>query len=446
MNIGRFRAAATREMDYSFNFKIRIMNRNIVFGLLGMACVFFACETASAQAVSIGGEIRTRSEVRSGAQTPLYDSLGTALVTVMRTRLNLAYTSNVMKAKLVLQDSHVFGQTSPTALSTSTFGVYEAWGEYLLSPGVSLAMGRQIIEYDDKRLFSASNWSNTGNAHDMALLKYTATDLTLHLGVAWNNATDVYQESAYSTSYKSMVYLWGSKPLGDFNLTALWVNEGYQRTNTQANINDNKRWYRNTLGGNLGYASASFPVTFYGTGYYQFGHGTTGKSLDAYLLAGKLQAKPCSKMGLTAGVDYFSGSKYDIASTEDHHFNKLFGANHNFNGSMEYWRTPSNAGLVDIYFGPEFTIGSKLKAEAIYHAFSLSQQYSKSYLHKGLGSELDLTLTYPVSPVFALQGGWSGYFQNRLEKVVKSVTKTDTTFPQWAFIMITFKPTFLSVK
>lgn len=428
------------------------MSKHLSFSMLLVGLSLIICGKTAAQAITIGGEVRTRTEVRNGAQAPLYDSLGTALVTVMRSRINMAYTTNEMKAKVVLQDTHVFGQTSPTALSTSTLGVYEAWGEYLLSPGLSFAIGRQAIEYDDKRLISASNWSNTGNAHDLALLKYTSTDFTIHLGAAWNNATDTYQETTYTTSYKSMAYIWAAKPLGDFNLTGLWINEGYLRTNANAILqqgltNYDRKWYRNTIGGNLGYSAENFPVTFYGTGYYQFGHGTTGKELDAYLLAYKLQAKASKKVAFDLGTDYFSGSKYDIASTEDHTFNKLFGSNHTFNGSMEYWKSLPKGGLVDLYFGPEVTIGSKLKAEASYHAFSLAQQYSKTAYHKGLGSELDLTFTYPVSPTLALQGGWSGYFTNGLENTIKSLkTNLDKQFPQWAFIMITFKPTFLSVK
>jgi hypothetical protein len=423
------------------------MSKRFFISLLFVMVASAAIEKVAAQAITIGGELRTRTEVRSGAVAPLYDSLGTALVTVMRSRLNMAYTSNVMKAKLVLQDTHVFGQTSPTALSTGTFGIYEAWGEYLLAPGISVAMGRQAIEYDDKRLFSASNWSNTGNAHDLLLMKYTSTDFILHLGAAWNNASDVYQETAYTTTYKSMTYLWASKPLGKFNLTALWVNEGYQRTNNQANVNDNKRWYRNTIGGNLSYSAENFPVTFYGTGYYQFGHGTTGKQLDAYLLASKIQAKASKTVAFNLGADCFSGSKYDSATTEDHTFNKLFGANHSFNGSMEYWKSMPTGGLIDLYFGPEVAIGPKLKAEASYHAFSLAQQQVKTFDHKGLGSELDLTFTYPVSSVMNLQGGWSGYFANALVTSVKKLkAKVDQKFPQWAFIMITIKPTFLSVK
>ena len=82
------------------------MNKRLFVSLLLIGIAVVAVEKAAAQAVTIGGELRTRTEVRSGAVTPLYDSLGTALVTVMRSRLNMAYTSNVMKAKLVLQDTH----------------------------------------------------------------------------------------------------------------------------------------------------------------------------------------------------------------------------------------------------------------------------------------------------------------------------------------------------
>lgn len=417
---------------------IRISSIGVVLILL-----FTGSGTLFAQSVKIGGEIRSRAEMRDGMKAPVVDSTDAALVTNLRTRLNMTYTTNVLKAKITLQDTRTYGQTVPGTAATGNMGIYEAWGEYLFAPGMSFSMGRQALEYDDKRIFSASNWSNTGNAHDVLLLKYTSTSLTAHLGSAWNNGSDVYIESAYKTTYKTMNYLWLTKSIGSLGASGLWVNEGFQsRTKTNA-----FRYlaFRNTLGGNLWYNNPDFPVNTYLTGYYQYGYdnSTAYKKLDAYFLAGKIQGKIGKMLAVNVGADYYSGSATTIASTRNHTFNKLYGVNHSFNGSMEYWTTPPAQGLSDLYLGVEARPLDRLKAEVTYHKFDLAQKPKSGT--KDLGSEIDLTVTYDLSPEFSIQGGYSIYFLTDAVKTVKKITtKCDT--PQWAYVMLTFKPTFLNVK
>lgn len=417
---------------------IRISSIGVVLILL-----FTGSGTLFAQSVKIGGEIRSRAEMRDGMKAPVVDSTDAGLVTNLRTRLQMTYMTNVLKAKITLQDNRAYGQTAPGTAATGNMGIYEAWGEYLFAPGMSFAMGRQALEYDDKRIFSASNWSNTGNAHDVLLLKYTSTSLTAHLGSAWNNGSDVYIESAYKTTYKTMNYLWLTKSIGSLGASGLWVNEGFQsRTKTNA-----FRYlaFRNTLGGNLWYNNPDFPVNTYLTGYYQYGYdnSTAYKKLDAYFLAGKIQGKISKMLAVNAGADYYSGSATTISSTRNHTFNKLYGVNHSFNGSMEYWTTPPAQGLSDLYLGVEARPLDRLKAEVTYHKFDLAQKPKSGT--KDLGSEIDLTVTYDLSPEFSIQGGYSTYFLTDAVKTVKKITtKCDT--PQWAYVMLTFKPTFLNVK
>ena len=452
---------------------------NTRFSTIGTILILFCMVSGTlfAQAVKIGGEIRTRTEMRDGFKSPVVDSTDAALVTNLRTRLNLAYNSNVFKVKITLQDTRTYGQTAPgtqvatttttttstttaatttdsgttyksTSTSTSTSatnatGIYEAWGEYLFAPGISLAMGRQALEYDDKRIFSASNWSNTGNAHDVLLLKYTTTNFIAHLGSAWNNGSDVQIETAYKTTYKTMNYLWLTRSIGSLGASALWVNEGFQ-SKTKASA---LRYlaFRNTLGGNLWFNNPDFPVNSYLTGYYQYGYdnSTSYKKLEGFLLAGKLQGKINKKIALNAGEDYYSGSSATTASSRSYTFNKLYGTNHSFNGSMEYWTTPPTQGLSDLYFGIETKPLEKLKADLTFHKFDLAKRPAVG--NKDLGSELDLTVNYDVSPEFSVQGGYSTYFLTDAVKTAKKITtKVDT--PTWAYVMLTFKPAFLNVK
>ncbi|OJU39629.1 MAG: hypothetical protein BGN96_02900 [Bacteroidales bacterium 45-6] len=412
----------------------------MVFGL----GLLFA-EAVAAQTVKVDGELRTRSEFRSGFKAPLADSVPSTLVTAARTRLNLSYASEKVNAKITLQDTHFYGSTNvnvaaPGSASSNSFGVYEAWGSYAIDKDLSVTIGRQALEYDDKRLFSASNWSNTGNAHDLALLKYETKAVKAHLGTAYNNSGDDLTQTPYTASpYKYMAFVWLGKSFGKVNATALWVNNGFQRGTTTNLLN--KLIIRNTLGGNLEYKDKNVPLYAYLTGYYQFGHDAANKSLNAYLLAVKLKGDLTKTLAVNLGADYLSGSKYDIAKSESHTFNKLFGSNHSFNGSMEYWTTLPASGLTDMYGGLTYTPSKKFNIDVVFHAFSLAQQYSAAKPKKGLGSELDITANYVVSPIFNIQGGWSSYFASDLTKTVKKLS--GNTKSSWAYIMLSFKPKFL---
>lgn len=411
---------------------------------LGLFLIFLQ-EPVYSQSVKIDGEIRTRAEYRNGFQSPLADTLHNATIGSLRTRLNVTYSDDKIKAKITLQDSRTYGQTGINSTNNS-LGLYEAWGAYMFTPELSATLGRQSLEYDDKRLFSAANWSNTGNSHDLLLLKYeTKTGAKAHLGSAWNNGGDVLYESAYnvSKSYKMMTYIWLAKSLGKFDATALWVNDGFQRGATNDLIN--KLSYRNTVGGNLGFKDKTIPYSFYATAYYQFGHNPKDKSLRGYLLALKNQYSVTNKWSITLGGDYFSGSKYDLEQGEDRTFNKLYGVNHSFNGSMEYWATLPTQGLSDLYAGITFKSNSKFNVDATFHTFSLTKELSSTD-KKNIGSELDITANYTISPEITLQGGWSAYFKTDQTNTVKKQENIDTKFPTWAYVMISFKPTFFSKK
>lgn len=405
-------------------------------------CILFPMGQSKAQTVKIDGEIRSRTGFRDGFQKPLADSLHSAVVNELRTRVNIFYSDKKVSAKITFQDSRIYGETGVNNTNNSA-GLYEAWGAYAFNPNLSLSLGRQSLEYDDKRLLSASNWSSTGNAHDLALLKYVKGDFQIHFGSAWNNASDVLYESPYSVikSYKSMNYIWLAHPIGIFNLSALWLNDAFQRGTTSQSVN--KCSYRNTMGGNLELNKKEIPLYLYATAYYQFGHDPLAKNLEAALLALRLKYNFVETLSATLGADHFSGSKNNLSSGQDRTFNKLYGANHPFNGSMEYWVTLPTQGLNDIYGGLTLSPNKKFSIDATYHSFSLDKQLSQTS-KKSLGSEIDLTAYFNISKEFTVQGGWSAYFKTHTTSIVKSLTRVDTQFPMWAYLMISFKPTFFS--
>jgi hypothetical protein len=392
------------------------------------------------QETKVDAEIRSRGEYRDGFQEPLPEDVNATYVNNLRTKLNLSFKGDDVKAKLTLLDNRTLGSTA-IANTGSKLGILEAWGEYAFSPKLSLALGRQGLEYDDKRLFSYNNWSNTPGAHDLLLLKYAAGGLTVHLGSAYNSLADSNRFLApYPTSltYKTLNFIWATKTFGKISASALWVNDGFEG----GSVGDVTHFYRNTVGGNIWLSDKKNPTTFFLSGYYQFGKDKSDRELNAYLLSAKAQQQLSAQWALQIGGDLFSGSDTNIASGKNNTFNKLYGTNHAFNGSIEYWRTTPTQGLIDLYAGATVK-RSRFSLNLTYHNFSTQKAFEQGK-SKGIGSEIDLTIDYTVNSRLAIQGGWSAYLTSDGTDTLKKQIGVDTRFPQWAYVQLTFKPVFFN--
>jgi hypothetical protein len=408
--------------------------------LLVSALAFYVFQSFG-QTVKVDAELRSRGEYRDGFREPLPVDVDAAFVNNLRTKLNAFYESEDIKAKLSLLDTRTYGKTTNSSTGDG-LGVLEAWGEYNFTPEFSFALGRQGLEYDDKRIFSYNNWSNTPGAHDLLLLKYSKNGYSVHAGSAYNNAGDsVRYLSPYKQTYKTLNFIRLEKILGTLSASAVWVNDSYEYGAT-GNV---KRSYRNTIGGYLWLTDSKNPFHFILNGYYQFGKDKQDKSLSAYLLSAKATQKLTPKWEIYAGTDVFSGSKNDIASNKSNTFNKLYGTNHAFNGSIEYWSTLPTQGLVDLYAGAIVNVTKNWNVNLAFHHFSTGRDVDADGT-KNIGSEIDLTINYTINKQLALQGGWSNYFTNKGSDILKKKTGIDTRFPQWAYVQITFKPVFFNKK
>jgi hypothetical protein len=401
-----------------------------------------SCASVLGQEAKVDAEIRSRAEYRDGFQEPLPENVDAAYVNNLRTKLNLTYKGNDIRAKLSLLDSRTYGSTA-TGNTGNKLGILEAWGEYAFTPQLSFALGRQGLEYDDKRLFSYNNWSNTPGAHDLLLLKYTGAGLTVHVGSAYNNIGDSAKFLApYKVDYKTLNFIWASKTFGKVSASLLWVNDGFEG----GSVGHVTHIYRNTAGGNIWLSDTKSPTTFTLSAYYQFGkdgaefkkNSDNIKDLNAYLLSAKVQQRLSPRWALQIGGDLLSGSESDLASGKSNTFNKLYGSNHSFNGSIEYWRTLPATGLVDLYGGATLKL-PRFSANLTYHNFATQKEFAEGK-GKGVGSEIDLTIDYTVNSRLALQGGWSAYLTSEGYEAYKNLTGTETRFPQWAYIQLTFKP------
>ncbi len=397
------------------------------------------------QNVLIDAEIRPRTEMRDGFKLPNAQGKDPGIFTSQRTRLGLSYSSGLLNAQLTVQDARVFGQFANSAPEAST-GLFEGWAEILLVPGGSLKIGRQQIKYDDSRLFSAPAWSINGTTHDLALFKYNLNDWQLHAGLAYNNSSEISSEVLYANTvkYRSMVFAWLSKDLmPGLNASVLVIDEGLQDTSgVGLAYKKIKMNHALTYGGNLKFQTPGNELTVLGTAYFQSGKNAKGKEMSGSLLAIKADFAPLAFLTFNAGADFLSGDE-QVTDGKQTNFKKLYGADHTFNGVMDYWDAPVDQGLLDFYGGFSPKISKSLNADVAYHVFQTDKALSNG--GRNLGSELDVILNYKLNAQSMLQAGWCWYFTNDNTLLAKKMTAgSKINPPQWAYVMLTIKPTFFN--
>jgi len=424
--------------------KVFKVKKIVVFVVLGLFSGIL-----SAQTVVIDGEIRPRVEYRDGYSKPLLETNDPGTFSIQRTRLNLSYATAVLNTQITFQDARTFGQTANSS-DVATTGIFEAWAEMLVLPGGSVKVGRQVLKYDDNRMFSGSVWSNTGTSHDMVLFKYCINDFQGHLGFAYNNNSAISSETFYTagSKYRYMGFLWLTKDLSkSFNLSMLAVDEGMQTalasTDYGKTISMNHTY---TYGGNLKFQHSSLPLGVLATVYFQAGKNNTGSTMAGKMAAFKVDYKLSAAFSANVGTDYFSGDD-NSTDKKQYNFRKLYGSDHTFNGFMDYWNTPLAQGLLDHYAGLTAKASNKLSLDAAFHLFYADKQLKSGteQVGKDLGSELDLILNYKMNTQTALQMGWCCYFTTDNTMIGKGIAAGATTrTPGWAYVMLTIRPTFFS--
>lgn len=403
---------------------------------------------AMSQTVIVNGNIRPRAEYRDGYGSPIEATKDPSGFVLQRTRIGVDYKQPSFQAKFTLQDARTFGETSISSQSTSgqsTLGVYEAWIRLPLFSDISIKMGRQTLSYDDNRLFSDSNWSNTGSAHDLLLCAYERQGYLFHLGLAYNNNTSELSESYYKPAmkYRYLGYMRFEKSINPIiSLSAMVVDEGVQNLVNGSYGTKCSMYHAYTWGGNLKWESPLLSALV--TAYMQSGTTTGGLHLNNLLLAANASYNICPKVRIKAGCDYFSGASQREAN-EYASFKKLYGTEHAFNGSMDYWSVLPYQGLINYYGGLSLKFHKQTEVEGLFHLFRTESEVilDKSRMGKSLGAEIDLSISYKLNKWTNLKGGWSCYFTTSNTFVAKGMLHGDYRFPQWAFVMLSVSPEYL---
>ena len=413
--------------------------------LLSAAVLLLGARTASAQLV-LSAEVRPRAELRNGFRTVRTGADDPAFFIEQRSRLNVAYTREKLQFGLSVQDVRIWGSTNQVyKTDPNLFNVFEAYGQYQLTPRLAIRAGRQALDYDNARFLGALDWAQQGRSHDAVRLMYAdSTGFAAHVGAAFNQSFTPEPTKLFDTfyggvdNYKSMQYLWVHKDWAEAKISGLFFNDGRQRA-------DSSSYYRQTYGV-VGEKKAG-PITVAGEFYYQAGFDAARRTTRAYLAAANVTL-PTKLTPITAGVDYLSGS--NARDTRNHAFVPLYGTNHAFYGHMDYFYVANNhgqngrtSGLVDFYLKTNFKLGPTTSLLAHLHHFEspvavFRPTDMQQELGSRLGEELDLVFNANVSPEFNCKVGYSHLMASSALDALKG--RDGRANNQWAWVMLTFKP------
>ncbi|MEP3210597.1 MAG: alginate export family protein [Maribacter sp.] len=412
------------------------------------------CTTFTFAQFTLDGQFKPRTEYRNGFGSIIPDAADAGFAVSTRVRLNTGYTFDSYQFYVSLQDVLVWGENRQILPDdqNDSFAVFEAWANINLGKGWSTKLGRQVLSYDDQRIFGGLDWAQQARNHDAGLLKYKKDKFMLDIGLAFSQDFDNptgFQSigTAYNTSgfftYKTMQYAYLKQQWSNLSGSLLLLNNGFQNFTGEgdARVADGVSNLQ-TIGTHLNFKKGSFGATlnaFIQTGERQGQVDVKG----AYLMGLDVNYAATSKVNFGLGVEVISGN--DGAASETGAFFPLFGTNHKFNGFMDYFYVGNHAnsiGLFDIHASAKFTLGETSSLLVKVLNFSGEQELASG--EKSLGTEIDLVFTKKFKG-YALAIGYSQMFANDGMYELKGVSEDLAAGTQnWAWVQLTMKPKFLN--
>ena len=418
-----------------------------LYFLLTITALFFSLSPL-AQTIDINAQIRPRAEYRHGYKSLISDNVDPAFAISQRSRLNMNYSSKIFKTVLSIQDVRIWGDAA-SANKSDVNGtmLHQAWGEFFVTENFSLKAGRQVITYDDQRLFGALDWVQQGRSHDAFLVKYSPVKkVAMHVGIAYNQSADKDTGNFYSVNnYKALQYFWSRYEGEKLGISFLFANNGMPQNTTEEGKTVQKIRYSQTFGPYVTYKSGKLKMN--AAGYLQTGKNAKNVTKSAYFASGEVAYLATKQFSVGGGVQFLSGNSQVEADAEDHEFSTLYSTGHKFNGWMDYFYAGSShqaVGLIDIYVPLVYKL-KKITAEMQLHYFSAAADVKDvavptQAMSAGLGTEADLMLTYAISPEISISGGYSQMFGTETLQALKGGNYQNTQ--NWAWIMFSFNPSF----
>lgn len=421
-----------------------------ILRLVAILFLFNVCYTTSQAQFTLSAEVRPRSELRNGFKTPTSKGKDPAFFTEQRSRLYFDFAEDKYKFRIAMQDVRMWGENSQIFKEEDGNSyLSEAWAQYFVTNTFSIKAGRQIISYDNQRFLGGLEWAQQGRRHDALLLVFDKkeTKTKFHLGLAYNSDDDVPEPgyiqnvgaSFYSVggSYKTLQYGWFNKKFDKGSLSLLALNAGLQQA-------DSTLSYKQTFGVIPTYDVGG--VVLSGDFYYQTGK-VGARKVNA-LLAGVKATMKTDITPITIGVEYISGKDDDDDTSDITNFSPDFGTNHAHNGFMDYFFVgPANGsvGVTDIYLKTKFKLPKGHLAANIHEFMTGSKQFDEKgdELNSMMGTEVDLVYSLPLGKGASFNLGFSQMFATN---TMLELRNADVKSNNWAWMMITFKPTLLKTE
>ena len=386
-------------------------------------------------------QLRPRLEYRHGFKTLLSEGQDDATFVSQRSRLVLGYRDDRLSAKLSVQNINVWGDVPIMRLEESNeISFFEAYGQYQAAQNLMFRLGRQVLAYDNQRILGEVNWAQQGQSHDAALLSWLPKDNhRLDVGVAYNAPAETLVDVPYSVnSYQNLQFAWYHFDLNKVAFSFLLMNTGYEYGDRD------KLNYIQTWGAFHKFTSGRFfgDVAAYG----QTGE-KTNRDVKAWYAGINLNYSADLHWKIGVGAEYLSGTDMDKASGELRSFTPLFGTNHGFNGTMDYFfagNHQNTVGLFDLY-GKVTYATSKFDLSVVPHVFSAAAEVideNNITMDDYLGTEVDVAGTYKIRKDFSLGFGYSQMFGTNSLEVLKGGNSGMTQ--NWGWLMVNFNPRILS--
>jgi hypothetical protein len=401
--------------------------------------------STQAQELEANLQMRPRYEYRNGFKGLMLDNeLPTSFVT-QRTRLNFNFKQEKISAKLTLQNVRTWGDVKTTTNDDKN-GVmlFEAWGQYDFNANWSSRMGRQVLSYDNQRIFGEIDWIQQGQSHDALVVMYKKGKSQLDLGGALNADAEGLYRDLYVTNYKNMQYAWFHTDFSAIQMSLLALNTGFQYE--EPVTTDLKVDYSQTFGTYLKFKKNKFDADL-GV-YAQTGKGklvNNNTSVSAYNVGLNVNYAFTDKVKVGLGYEILSGKDQTDTDSKIKSFNPIFGTNHAFNGLMDYFYVGNHkntVGLQDVFVKFNYA-SNKWKFSATPHMFMTAADVidplnATQTMDCYLGTEVDLVASYQLDKNIGISAGYSQMFASDTMEVLKPGNKGLDNNLGW--IMININP------
>lgn len=418
-----------------------------LFKIIGLSFLGMVSMGTYAQELDVNLQLRPRYEYRNGFKSLMPNGENATSFVSQRSRLNFNYKQEKLKAKLTFQNIRTWGDVATTTLADKNgIALFEAWAQYDFDTKWNARIGRQVISYDNQRIFGEIDWAQQGQSHDAAVITFHPKNHQLDLGFALNaNAENLLEPKiAYTTNYKNLQYAWYHTQFSKLNLSLLLLNTGYEFEKSIGNLEID---YKQTFGTYFSFKEKKWDTNF--GAYGQTGK-SAGKKVNAWYAGGFLGYAVTSKFKAGLGYEYLSGKNQNDSSSDIKSFNPIFGTNHGFNGFMDYFYVgnhQNSVGLQDAYLKLNYT-SNNWQFTLMPHVFNAPNTVldaTNNEMDSYLGTELDFTASYTIQKDIVASMGYSQMFGSETLERLKNVTDAANT-NNWAWVMVSFSPRLFSLK